>query len=347
MALEYVWILFIQFINGRYELGEVRIFLSLSCFVLTKELICHAFYSRQLAHIFTKQKKRKSNLFTPERSIVWENFIFSRRKQSILHLMTFYTEDKRLTCIIDRYISHDKCRTAKHIFIVLTEDNCFEAYVHLSKHSIISLNTSVQIDDGDVNLGRNADMIVLVLSLSLLWYSIVNVHLSIVENNLFLYCSRLNMHTCRSVDIRTTYKLPSPLNIHVSYCENLIFFLSEQYVSQKSWKENEWLNCISNWSDSWRKCIATWKRKIHHVFCSFSFFSHCSCWLTEGEWLYDIYDYKKITKTHSLMRRKGIKLMRWNVCVVFSSLVSIFKEFNLVSFRLFLVFTRICEWCSL
>jgi hypothetical protein len=81
---------------------------------------------------------------------------------------------------------------------------------------------------------QDAEMIVLGLSLSLLWYtSIIDVHLSIVENNLFLYCSHLNMHThvYISIYIRTTYKLPTIEATYVLLWESNFFFF-KQYVSK-------------------------------------------------------------------------------------------------------------------
>jgi hypothetical protein len=157
----------------------------------------------------------------------------------------------------------------------------------------------------------DAEMIVLDLSLSLLWYSIVNVDLSIVENNLFLYCSHLNMHTCISIYIRTTYKLPTIESTCVLLWESNFFFF-EQYVSKALKKGKEWVNCISNWSDSWRKCIATWNSSCILLIP----FSYCSWWLTEGEQL----SYIRLQENYrdpSLMRHKGTKLMRWNVYVSF------------------------------
>jgi hypothetical protein len=161
----------------------------------------------------------------------------------------------------------------------------------------------------------DAEMIVLDLSLSLLWYSIVNVDLSIVENNLFLYCSHLNMHTCISIYIRTTYKLPTIEATCVLLWESNFFFF-EQYVSKALKKRGkiEWVNCISNWSDSWRKCIATWNSSCILLIL---FFSFCSWWLNEGEWLYHILRLQENYRDPSLMRHKGIKLMRWNMYVSF------------------------------
>ncbi len=46
---------------------------------------------QQLAHIFTR---RKWNLFTPKRSIVWENQIFTTRKQSIINWWHDYIQKR-------------------------------------------------------------------------------------------------------------------------------------------------------------------------------------------------------------------------------------------------------------
>lgn len=197
-------ILFIQFIHGTNDGEKWESFLSLVFRVNENELICHVFYlSTACSHFHEKRKKRKENQTCShlnDRSIVWENEIFLPKKiinSSFDDILHGKTNDLDLH---HRSISHDKCPTGKQPIVryFLHDKTSLQGMcVYLSKHSIISLKTttSVQIDDRDVNDEE--------MRIWLYWsyhyhccdISIVNVHLSIVENNLFLHCSHLDMHT--------------------------------------------------------------------------------------------------------------------------------------------------------
>lgn len=123
--------------------------------------------------------------------------------------MTFYTEqDKRLTYIIDRFLMTSvQLPNISRDFLDKNEFASRHTFTYRNVRSLVSRR----------QFRSTMEMSTLkTYGYELYWsyhyhccdISIANVHLSIVENNLFLYCSHLNMHTCRSIDIRTTYKLP-------------------------------------------------------------------------------------------------------------------------------------------
>jgi hypothetical protein len=188
-------------------------------------------------------------------------------------------------------------------------------------------------------------MIVLGLSLSLLWYSIVDVHLSIVENNLFFYCSHLNMHTC--VYLYTSGRHINFLlfKLHMSYCENLIFFFFKQYVSKAT--KNRERGREHGWTASLIEVtvdVSVLQLEIHHVFCSFFLL------------LFLVVNWRRVTVPHTITRklqrpfsheaqRHKINEMECVCVVFFLSFFFISTEFNIIiiSFSPFLVFTEICE----
>lgn len=170
---------------------------------------------------------------------------------------------KLFPCLI--YYSHDKCMT-HHILVFGKNLAWRHKFTYQVIRSLVSMRHFIfkkTWRDGDVNYCRCGNDCIGLIIITGVIFSIVNVHLSIVENNLFLYCSHLNMHI--NVYLYTSGRHINFLlfKLHVSYCENLIFFSSSNMSrklrkKKRKKKGKNGVNYISNWSDSWRKCIATW-----------------------------------------------------------------------------------------
>lgn len=88
------------------------------------------------------------NMFTPYRWIVWENRIFTSRKQSIIiwwrDLISVYNLRERREYLFSSCLSRSRTRCPND-HLAFSEDISWKAQVCLSSHSIISLDTSLHI----------------------------------------------------------------------------------------------------------------------------------------------------------------------------------------------------------
>lgn len=170
-------------------------------------------------------------MFTLERSIVWENRIFTTSKTINYPLLT-YTRNQTISL---------------HHLPTLWQVYNSIAWRHKFTYQVIRSLVSIRhfiFEDGDVNY---IYIYVFKIRIWLYWsyhyhccdiLSLMYIFFDCIENNLFLYCSHLNMHTCISIYIRTTYKLPTIEHTCVLLWEsNLFFFL--RAICLESHRERE------------------------------------------------------------------------------------------------------------